>query len=107
MVDEWVRDEPRLIEKDYKTKYTKPLVKYHKRGQDWYLGTGIVWEKHPLKSDIPKWAGSKCGNCKSENTKIIAAQWCVSYASGDAYWDCEIYCEDCGKYTQRAYAEND
>jgi len=103
----WLHEKPKLIEEDYKTRYKEPVKKVHKLGQDWYLGTGIAWKDHPLKNYIPEWAGTKCKNCNSKNTKIIAAQWSVAFHSGDIYWDCEIFCEDCGKYTQRAYAEND
>jgi len=103
----WIYEQPKLTEEDYKTRYTELVKKVHRSGQDWYLGTGIAWEDHPLKDNIPEWAGTKCGNCDSENTRIIAAQWSVSFHSGDVYWDCEIFCEDCGKYSQRAYAEND
>lgn len=98
-----IRDEPYLTSADYRTKYSEPCVKVKQYGQTWYFGTGIAPEEHPLKGHI----GIRgCGNCQSENVKVIAAQRSVSYASGDQYWDCEVYCEDCGKYTQRAYAEN-
>jgi hypothetical protein len=106
-IDEWVNDQPSHIEKNYKSTFRPPIEEVRKGGQDWFLGTGVLWKDHPLKDYIPEWAGTRCGNCKGTNTKIIAAQWSVSYASGDSYWDCEIFCEDCEKYTQRAFSEND
>jgi hypothetical protein len=97
-----VSDTPRFIAADYEATYSEPYVKVRQYGQDWYLGKGVRWEDHPLKGYIPKY---RWGNCESENVKIIAAQWCVSYASGDQYFDCELICADCGKYTQYSYAD--
>ncbi|MFX0102991.1 MAG: hypothetical protein ACFFCS_25715, partial [Candidatus Hodarchaeota archaeon] len=73
-------------------------------GQDWYYGRGIAPDKHPLKGYI-NFQG--CMHCESQKVKVIAAQWSVSYHSGDRYWDYEIVCEECGQYTQRSFAEND
>ena len=102
MLNEWISDKPSLIKN--KDMYKEPCKKYNEMGKTWYRGTGISWEKHPLKEFIPKF---KCGNCGNEDVKIIAAQFNVHMMSGDRYWDCEVYCIKCGKYTQRAYAEND
>lgn len=102
MTSEWINNEPQLIEKDYKKRYKTPCSLF-KGFQNWYKGTGISPQDHPLNGYINM---KGCGNCKSENVKVIAAEWNVAYHSGDVYWDYEIYCEDCGKYTQRAYAEN-
>ncbi len=98
----WVNDTPKLIEADYKTRYTDPFIEIEEGGQTWYKGTGVAWENHPLKGHFPKYP---CGNCGNKDVKIIAAQWSVSYASGDAYWDVEIACEQCGKYTKYAYTD--
>jgi hypothetical protein len=69
-----------------------------------YWGTGISYEEHPLKD---KFSFYVCGNCESKSVKIIYAKWAVHPMSGDVYWDYEIHCEDCGKYTTYSYAEND
>jgi hypothetical protein len=74
------------------------------RHQDWYAGTGIEPGKHPLDGTI--WF-SCCGSCKSNDVLVIAAQWCVSHHSGNEYWDYEITCNTCGRYTQRSFSEND
>ncbi|MBD3253910.1 MAG: hypothetical protein GF383_02405 [Candidatus Lokiarchaeota archaeon] len=103
-MDEWICDSPQLISKDYREKYTSACEKYKESGQIWYKGMGIPIENHPLKDYI--WFKG-CGNCESNEVKIIAAQWSVHPMSGDRYWDYEIFCENCGKYTQRAFAEND
>ncbi len=98
-MDETITDKPRFIELNYKIRYDKFQILVKKLGQEWYLGTGVVWEAHSLKHHIPKFP---CGNCNSENVKVIAAQWNVSSHSGDKYWECEIACGDCVKYTQRS-----
>lgn len=103
-MDEWITDNPRFVPNNYKELYSAPCEKIKEYGQTWYKGTGISFVDHPLKNHI--WFNG-CGNCESNNVKVLAAQWSVSYHSGDQYWDYEIFCEDCGKYTQRAYAEND
>jgi len=104
MIDEWINNEPQLIDKDYKKRYDEPCKEIRESGKTWYKGTGINWEKHPLKRFIPKFG---CANCNNKDVKIIAAQFSVHPMSGDRYWDCEVFCAKCGKYTQRAYAEND
>ncbi len=69
-----------------------------------YRGSGISQGEHPLKDRINFY---ECGNCKNKNTKIIYAKWVVHPMSGDVYWDYEMHCEKCGKYTTYSYAEND
>ena len=103
-MDERISDKPRFVPDNYKEIFSSPCEMFHEFGQDWYKGTGIKPKKHPLLSYI---GFRGCGNCESDNVLVIAAQWCVSYHSGDAYWDYEIFCKKCGKFTQRAYAEND
>ncbi|MEX2683498.1 MAG: hypothetical protein Q6373_018115 [Candidatus Sigynarchaeota archaeon] len=71
--------------------------------QDWYTGTGIRPDDHPLARFI---SFSGCGSCGSDDVLVIAAQWCVAYHSGDVYWDYEIACNACGKYTRCSYCEN-
>ena len=105
MLYEVVGDVPRLAPSDWKTRFTEKLVPGEKN--DWdgstYRGTGVPIEDHPLKRNCNMHG---CGNCESDNVKVIYAQWSVSVASGDAYWDYEVICEDCGKYTSRSFSEN-
>ncbi|TFG29081.1 hypothetical protein EU528_10265 [Candidatus Thorarchaeota archaeon] len=74
---------------------------------DWdgqiFRGNGIPIEQHPLKGRCNM---QGCGNCKSEQVKVIYAQWSVSVASGDTYWDYEVFCGECGMYTSRSFSEN-
>lgn len=100
----WLRDKPHFVPENYKEIYKLPCEKFKEMGQKWYRGTGIPIEDHPLNGHI-RFSG--CKNCESDDVLVIAAQWSVSYHSGDQYWDYEIYCNNCGKYTQRSYAEND
>lgn len=100
----WVRDKPRFVPENYKEVFASPCEKFKESGQEWYKRTGIPPEEHPLKGNI--WF-SGCENCESEKVKVIAAQWSVSFHSGDQYFDYELFCENCGKYTQRAFADND
>ena len=102
-MDEWVRDTPKLIEANYTSKYETSCEEFQLAGQTWYKGTGVPPDQHPLKDHI--WFGT-CGRCGSESVLVLAAQWSVSFSSGDQYWDYEIVCVDCGAFTQRAYAEN-
>ena len=97
-------DEPKIAKKDYMNIYNVDVVKERFSVQDWYFGSEIKPDEHPLRNHINF---DHCSNCQSKNVKVIAAQWCVSYHSGNAYWDYEIIFEECGMYTQNSYAEND
>jgi hypothetical protein len=105
MLYEQIQDVPRLAPRDWKTLFKENLIP--DEHNDWdgqtFRGLGVPIQEHPLKSNCNM---QGCGNCKSENVKVIYAQWSVSVASGDAYWDYEIICEDCGKYTSRSFSEN-
>jgi hypothetical protein len=100
-----ISDKPKFVSKNYKTKYDKPCIpeeiEYDLEMS--HVGTGIEPENHPLNNHI-RFHG--CENCKSDHVKVIYAHWCVSPHSGDSYWDYELYCEDCQKYTQSSFAEN-
>ncbi|NHJ46980.1 MAG: hypothetical protein FK733_04250 [Asgard group archaeon] len=100
-----VQKTPKFVSQDYKTKYDKPCIpeeiEYDLEMTHW--GTGIEPENHPLKNHI---RFHDCKNCESLNVKVIYASWCVSPNSGDAYWDYEIYCEDCQMYTQCSFSDN-
>ncbi|MGY5854803.1 MAG: hypothetical protein RTU92_14640 [Candidatus Thorarchaeota archaeon] len=106
MLYEKVTDVPRIASKDYLTEYDVPISPAD--DNDWiamvYTGTGVSIDEHPLNGKI--WMKG-CGNCESENVKVIYAQWSVSPHSGDAYWDYEMICSDCGKFTSRSFNEND
>ena len=106
MLYERVTETPSFVPKGYETEYTEPLIADEKNegiSQEFY-GTGAPIDGHPLERHINF---SDCGECKSSNVKVIYASWNVSTASGDAYWDSEIVCEDCGKFTARSFNEND
>ena len=105
MNDEVVTRNPKFIQKKYKKIYKEPYKKVIEFGAEWYKGTGILWGDHPLKNYIPKWA-SACALCKNE-TKIIAAHYVLHVDSGNISWDCEVYCENCKRYTQRSYIGKD
>ncbi|NHJ88047.1 MAG: hypothetical protein FK734_21460 [Asgard group archaeon] len=101
-----INDEPRFMPKDYREKYDKPCIPEDLEldtNMEHY-GIGIAPYDHPLNGHIPM---RGCGNCNSDNVLVIYAQWNVSTHSGDSYWDYEIYCNDCHKYTSRSFAEND
>lgn len=104
-LDVWISESPQLVPSDYKTCFNSPcecIPDQQGSHFEWYVGTGIAPHDHPLASHI-FFAG--CAACGSEQVLVIAAQWNVSYASGDAYWDYEIVCQECHKYTKRAYAD--
>lgn len=89
---------------------TEPCIKTNFEMRDWYHGTGLPPLEHPgmgylrvLARDLPK---TLCGYCKSKNVLVITLQGCVHPMSGDAYYDYEVVCEDCGGFTAFAYAEN-
>ena len=105
MTDERVSDEPRLAPKDYLDQYSEPFEGDDGGFEIDYYGLGVRPSEHPLNDRMPL-TGSQCGNCKSQDVLIIAAKWSVHPMSGDCYWDFECYCESCGKYTIRSYAEN-
>ncbi|MFW9787216.1 MAG: hypothetical protein ACFFE2_09720 [Candidatus Thorarchaeota archaeon] len=86
--------------------YSEPIIE--RDNNDYtsreYHGSGVPIEEHPLKEYINM---KGCGVCESSNVKVIYGQWSVSTASGDVYWDYEIACMDCGKFTARSFNEND
>ena len=105
-VSTYLNDTPRCTSEDYRTRYDEPCV-FDGGGDgnyDWYRGTGISIKEHPLSDKV--WPGN-CGHCKSEDVLVIAAQWNVHPFSGDEYWDCEVACEECGKYTHYSYVDSD
>ena len=101
--DEWTQDRPMLVPLDFKTRFTSPCEQ-HPDGFEWYKGTGIVANEHPLAKYIPF---KGCANCDNDDVLVIAAQWNVNMMNGDEYWDYEIECQQCRKYTKRSFADND
>ena len=105
MVYEVISDIPRLASKEWSSIYSEPLVP--DENNDYismkYWGKGVSIKAHPLKDRLHLYG---CGHCKGENVMIIYAQWSVSAASGNEYWDYEMFCSDCGKYTSRSFSEN-
>ncbi len=105
MIYEVVSVSPRLAPDNWKTAFDKELVPDEKN--DWdgmiYRGTGLPIDNHPMKERLHMHG---CGNCNSNDVEIIYAQWSVSVASGNEYWDYEMFCNDCKKYTSRSFSEN-
>lgn len=105
MLYETVTDTPRIASKTY-MESAAPIVP--DEGNEWtwmqYEGTGVTIDEHPLKERCHM---RGCGECSSENVLVIFGRWCVSTASGDEYWDYEIKCIDCGKFTARLFSDND
>ncbi|MFW9907012.1 MAG: hypothetical protein ACFFEF_00435 [Candidatus Thorarchaeota archaeon] len=106
MLYERISDAPILTSKDYSKIYQQPLIASEKNEWVWkeFYGTGISIDEHPLSKTCNIHG---CGSCRSANVSVIYAKWCVSTASGDAYWDYEVVCNDCGKFTARSFSEND
>ena len=101
-----VRDEPYFVPKNYKREFKEPCKpdEDNDYDQEYYRGSGISPEEHPENGRINF---STCGNCGSTNVLVLYTQWSVSVHSGDCYWDYEIVCNDCGKFTTQSYSEND
>ena len=101
-----VSDTPRMVDEDYKKKYPDPCIADEGNSgfKMIYFGLGITRNKHPLKKRINM---RECGNCNNADVKVIYAQWSVHPMSGDTYWDYEVYCEKCKKYSSRSFAGND
>ena len=102
----YVSKKPSLTSLNYKTKYDTPFVveKKKKTGFEWYRGTGVEPRLHPLKDQINF---IDCRNCNSKNVHVIAAQWNVNLTNGDQYYDYELGCLDCEKFTRVTFADND
>lgn len=93
---------PYFVPTDYKESFPNPCALY-RNGRDWYKGTGIAPDQHPLSRDIPF---GPCDGCQSNDVLVIAAQWNSHPYSGDVYWDYEIECQTCQQYSQHSYSEN-
>ena len=100
-----ISETPRMVDEDYKEKYPEDCIADEDNSglKKIYFGSGIAPSKHPLKKHV---RFGKCENCNDPDVKVIYAQWSVHPMSGDAYWDYELFCEKCKKYSSRSYAEN-
>ncbi|MFX1369045.1 MAG: hypothetical protein ACFFAY_10635 [Promethearchaeota archaeon] len=106
MLYETVTETPRIAAKDYATKYSDQIVP-DEGNCDFamtFRGTGISIAEHPLRESAHM---RGCANCEGEDVLVIYAQWSVSTASGDVYWDHEIVCNKCGMFTARSFSDND
>lgn len=101
-LNSWVHKTPALTLADYQQCFASDGAVFAD-GSGWYRGTGIAPAAHPLAGEIP-FAG--CEHCTSRNVLVIAAQRSIHPMSGDEYWDYELVCQICGRFTQRSYAEN-
>ena len=92
------------------SKATSPCEENVFEKQTWYIGSGISPESHPGRNIIRPLENamltSKCLYCESQNILVIALQGCVNMNSGDAYFDYELICKDCNKFSAVSYAEN-
>lgn len=106
MLYERVTDTPSFVSIEYETEFSEPIIPNEMNEMAWqeFYGTGVPFDGHPLEKHINF---NGCGACESSNVNVIYATWSVSTASGDAYWDYEIVCGDCGKFTARSFNEND
>ena len=95
-------DAPRFVPADYKKRFSEPC-EFHPGERDWYKGTGISPKKHPLAKQILFYG---CANCDSNRVLVIAAQHNFHLMNGNAYWDYELYCRACKKFSLYAYAED-
>ncbi|MBI1881695.1 MAG: hypothetical protein HYR94_26250 [Chloroflexi bacterium] len=102
-VDVWVRESPGLVPANYKTVF-ETACELRPAGFKWYKGTGLAPQAHPLAGYIPF---KECAACGSSQVVVIAAQWNVHVMNGDEYWDYELACQICHKFTQRSFADND
>ncbi|MCB1306581.1 MAG: hypothetical protein KDK30_00300 [Leptospiraceae bacterium] len=102
----YVTETPTFTTPDYRTRYVTPCVSDRKDPMDfeWYRGTGIDPQRHPLAPVIRFGA---CQNCESANVLVIAAQHNVHRMSGDVYYDYELSCNDCNRFTRVSFAGND
>ncbi len=71
-----------------------------------YYGSGIAPSEHPLKDELGLERRS-CLNCESHHILVIYAQRTIHPMSGDEYYDLEVVCQDCGKFSVYAFADND
>jgi len=97
----WTRDEP-SVKLDPDGFALEQVSSMH------YRGTGIEPHRHPA-SDHPTFGhvvrSTVCGRCGSHRVLVIDLSWSVHPASGDAHWDIETRCTECGAFNRHADQE--
>jgi hypothetical protein len=97
------------VSRTFYYKDTSPCEITNFGNQNWYHGTGVPPKEHPGRNLIRPldyaMLSAKCLYCESKSVLVIALQGCVSH-SGDAYYDYEIICSDCNRFSACSYAEN-
>lgn len=89
---------------------SSPCEEHAFQGQQWFCGTGVPPAEHPMRGEMRALEigldHADCLYCGSKDVRVIALQGCVSMHSGDAYYDYELLCNQCGKFSAVSYAEN-
>ncbi len=69
-----------------------------------YAGTGVTRDEHPLSKSCDGFM--PCSFCERADVLVVYARYAISHASGDAYYDCEVYCADCKRFTTKSFSEH-
>ncbi|MBL8022606.1 MAG: hypothetical protein JNM27_23205 [Leptospirales bacterium] len=89
---------------------SEPCQSVDWNGQTWYYGTGIRPADHPMRDEmrVLEYAmdHADCLFCEGKDVLVVALQGVVSPQSGDAYYDYEVKCNTCGKYSAVSYSED-
>ena len=101
----FITDNPCFVPHNYLEIYGDPckIIREGPMDHEWYRGFGIPPEEHPLNHKIPF---CDCHNCESVNVLVIAAQYDVNALDGEEYYNYELFCEDCEKFTRACYVEH-
>jgi hypothetical protein len=74
-----------------------------------WTGSGIEPHRHP-DTDAKAFGhlvrNAICGHCRSHRVLVIYMSWSVHPYSGDAYWNFDARCTDCGWFSHYAGAED-
>lgn len=70
-----------------------------------YIGSGIPPAEHPL-ADMLDMRSTVCGSCQGQEILVIYAKRSIHPANGDEYFDYEVICSSCGKFTLISCADN-
>jgi len=102
----YITDSPVFVPENFREAFDTPcdIRRADPMDFEWYKGSGVPRDRHPLGGSIKFRA---CAACESENVLVIAAQWNVHRMNGDEYYDYELVCDDCGKFTRVSFADND
>lgn len=94
---ERAHDAPALVPKDYLDRFPEPCKFYNYRG-NWFLGSGIYPDQHPLNQYI---SFTGCAECKTSAYFVIAAQRYNNVV--EFGFEYETHCLKCHKYTIYRY----